>query len=302
MPAYALFVGAKRIDGRGIAAAVRKRAAERAAALRASGTIPGLAALLVGNDPASISYITSKSRACEEAGIYSETFQLPAKSPQSDVISLVERLNEDDRFHGVLPQLPLPPHIDRQAVIEAIEPCKDVDGIHPMNLGRLLRGDTFGPIPCTPNGVLELLRATGNDPAGRHVVIIGRSLLVGRPLAMLLANKVAGANATVTLCHTGTADLSFHTKAADIIVVAAGSPGLLTGDMIKPGAVVIDVGTNRIEDPSRKRGWRLVGDADFDSVSAVASWITPVPGGVGPMTIAMLLINTVEAAERAISP
>ncbi len=294
-------MGAKRIDGRAIAASVRRQAADRAAALRAAGTVPGLAAVIVGDNPASISYVESKARACEEAGIYSETFELPVDVPESEVLSLVARLNSDDQFHGILPQLPLPAQVDEHAVVDAIDPAKDVDGIHPMNLGRLLRGEIDGPIPCTPNGVLELLRATGNDPAGRHVVIVGRSTLVGRPLAVLLGTKAAGANATVTVCHTGTPDLGHHTRIADIVVVAAGSPGILTGDMVKPGAVVIDVGTSRVDDPTRKRGWRLVGDVDFASVSEVASWISPVPGGVGPMTIAMLLVNTVAAAERASS-
>jgi methylenetetrahydrofolate dehydrogenase (NADP+)/methenyltetrahydrofolate cyclohydrolase len=192
----------------------------------------------------------------------------------------------------------MPPQIDEQLVIDSLDPRKDVDGLHPVNLGKLLRGQLDGAIPCTPNGVMELLARSGNDPAGKHVVVVGRSTLVGRPLAVLLSNKAKGANATVTICHTGTRELGRHTREADIVVMAAGHPRTLTADMVREGAVVIDVGTNRIEDAGRERGWRLVGDADYRAVREVASWITPVPGGVGPMTIAMLLVNTVRAAER----
>lgn len=289
---------AQLIDGKTIAASIRAEAADRAAKLRSAGIVPGLAAILVGDDPASISYVGSKAKACEEAGIFSETFTLSAESTQEEVLSLIGRLNEDDRFHGILPQLPLPRQVDERTVIDAVNPAKDVDGLHPSNLGRLLRGETSGAMPCTPSGVLELLTRTGNDPAGKHVVIVGRSTLVGRPLAVMLSNKASDANATVTICHTGTPDVGQYTREADIVVLAAGVPGMLTADMVRPGVVVIDVGTNRIEDSSRKRGWRLVGDADFPAVKEVASWITPVPGGVGPMTIAMLLVNTVRAAER----
>ncbi len=288
---------ANRIDGTVIAASIREEVANRAAALQEAGTVPGLAAVLVGDDPASISYVSAKSKACEEAGLFSETHHIPAETSQEDLLQLVDRLNQDERIHGILPQLPLPGHIDERTVIDSIDPAKDVDGLHPQNLGRLLRGDTSGAIPCTPHGVIQMLRRTGNDPAGKHVVVVGRSTLVGRPLAVLLSNKAEGANATVTVCHTGTKDIGQHTRLADIIVMAAGRPGTLTVEMVKPGAVVIDVGTNRIDDASRKRGWRLVGDVDFANVKEVASWITPVPGGVGPMTIAMLLVNTVRAAE-----
>jgi methylenetetrahydrofolate dehydrogenase (NADP+)/methenyltetrahydrofolate cyclohydrolase len=290
---------AQLIDGAAIASDIRAEVAARAAALRDRGTVPGLAAVLVGDDPASISYVTSKAKACEEAGIFSETFRLPATATQAEVLDLIARLNADARFHAILPQLPLPPQVNEQAVLDAMAPEKDADGLHPLNLGRLLRGELDGAIPCTPNGVMELLRRTGNEPAGKHVVVIGRSTLVGRPLAVLLSNKGAGANATVTICHTGTPDIGRHTREADIVVIAAGRPNTLTANMVRPGAVVIDVGTNRIDDASRKRGWRLVGDADFPALREIASWITPVPGGVGPMTIAMLLVNTVHAAERA---
>jgi methylenetetrahydrofolate dehydrogenase (NADP+) / methenyltetrahydrofolate cyclohydrolase len=288
------------IDGAAIAADIRAEVADRVARVRKRGVTPGLAAILVGDHAPSISYVTSKAKACEEAGIFSETFHLPAETSQPDLLALVARLNTDPRFHAILPQLPVPPQIDERTYVDAIAPARDADGLHPVNLGRLLRGETAGAIPATPHGVLELLARTGNDPGGKHVVVVGRSTLVGRPLAILLSNKAPGANATVTICHTATPDVGRFTREADIIVMAAGHPGTLTAEMVRPGAVVIDVGTNRIDDPSRKRGWRLVGDADFDGVSEVASWITPVPGGVGPMTIAMLLVNTVRAAEKSL--
>ncbi len=290
---------AQLIDGAAIAAEIRRRVAEGAARLRERGIVPGLAAILVGDNPASISYVSAKAKAADEAGIRARTFHLPADTPQDEVLALVDRLNADPEVHAILPQLPLPLHIDERAVLERILPAKDADGLHPWNLGKLLRGGLDGPIPCTPHGVQQLLLRTGNDPAGKHVVIVGRSTLVGRPLAILLTNKAPGANATVTICHTGTPDLGLHTRQADILVVAAGRPRTVNAEMVKPGAVVVDVGTNRIDDPSRKRGWRLVGDVDFDAVRDVAGWITPVPGGVGPMTIAMLLVNTLRAAERA---
>ncbi|MBI2767771.1 MAG: bifunctional 5,10-methylene-tetrahydrofolate dehydrogenase/5,10-methylene-tetrahydrofolate cyclohydrolase [Chloroflexi bacterium] len=294
-------MAAQIIDGTAIAADIRAEVAARAAALAARGVTPGLAAVLVGDDPGSVSYVTSKAKTSGEVGIFSETFHLPAETPQSELLALIARLNADARFHAILPQLPLPPQIDERTIIDAVDPAKDVDGLHPVNLGRLLRGQTDGAIPCTPNGVLQLLARTGNVPAGKHVVVVGRSTLVGRPLAVLLSNKTRGANATVTICHTGTPDIGAFTRTADIVVMAAGRPNTLRADMVRHGVVVIDVGTNRIEDASRKRGWRLVGDADFPAIREVASWITPVPGGVGPMTIAMLLVNTVRAAEAALT-
>ena len=252
-----------------------------------------------GDDPASVSYVAIKTQDCAEAGIFTETFHLPAETSQSELLEMVAGLKSDDRFHGILPQLPLPKQINELAVLDALPPAKDVDGLHPLNLGRLLRGESEGVWPCTPHGVLQMLARTGNDPAGKHVVVVGRSTLVGRPLAVLLSNKAKGANATVTICHTGTPDIARYTCQADIVVMAAGRPNTLTAEMVREGAVVIDVGTNRINDASRKRGWRLVGDVDFAAVKEKASWITPVPGGVGPMTSAMLLVNTVNAAERA---
>ena len=294
-------MAAQLIDGNAIAAEIRKEVAARVEALKATGVTPGLAAILVGENPGSISYVKMKREDAAEVGIFSETFTLPDTATQDEVLNLMADLNTDPRFHVILPQLPMPPQINENRVLDAMAPHKDADGLHPVNLGKLLRGDLDGAIPCTPNGVMELLRRTGNDPGGRHVVVVGRSTLVGRPLAILLSNKAEGANATVTICHTGTKDLGEHTRRADIVVMAAGRPNTLAADMVRPGAVVIDVGTNRIDAPERKRGWRIVGDADFDAVSEVASWITPVPGGVGPMTRAMLLVNTVRAAEKAAS-
>ncbi len=287
------------IDGRAIAAELRADLAVEVAELASGGVTPGLAAVLVGDDPGSVSYVTAKAEACAEIGIFSETIRLSAGISQDALLDRIGELNADPRFHAILQQLPLPDHIDERVILDTIAPAKDVDGLHPTNLGRLLRGETSGPIPCTPQGVMHLLARSGVDPAGAHAVVVGRSSLVGRPLAVLLANKATGANATVTLCHTGTDDLRAHTRSADILVVAAGRPGTVTAGMVKPGATVIDVGTNRIDDVSRKRGWRLVGDVDFAGVSEVAGHITKVPGGVGPMTIAMLLANTVRAARVA---
>lgn len=290
------------IDGTAIAADIRDEVRRRAAVLLEAGATPGLAVILVGDDPGSVSYVAGKTRDCSEAGIFSETFHLPASTSHAEVMDLVAQLNADARFHAILPQLPMPDQIDESAVIDAILPAKDADGLHPRNLGRLLRGDLTGAVPCTPNGVMELLARTGNDPAGKHAVVVGRSTLVGRPLAVLLSNKAKGANATVTICHTRTPDIGRFTREADIVVMAAGRPNTLTADMVREGAVVIDVGVNRIEDATRKRGWRLVGDADYAAIKEKASRITPVPGGVGPMTRAMLLVNTIRAAEKALTP
>ncbi|MDD4060571.1 MAG: bifunctional methylenetetrahydrofolate dehydrogenase/methenyltetrahydrofolate cyclohydrolase FolD [Kiritimatiellae bacterium] len=284
------------IDGLEISAAIRAECAAAAAHLAAVGTPPGLAVILVGENPASVSYVTAKERACKETGIRSFALRLPADVPQSRLLAEIRRLNGDRAVHGILVQLPLPKHIDESEVIRAIAPEKDVDGFHPVSLGKLLLGeDTF--VSCTPAGILEMLKRSGVETAGRHVVVVGRSNIVGKPVANLLLQKRA--NATVTVCHTGTPDLGRFTRQADILVVAAGRPGTVTADMVKPGAVVIDVGVNRVPDASKKSGFRLVGDVDFDGVAAVASRITPVPGGVGPMTIAMLLSNTVKSARQA---
>jgi len=291
-------VSAVLIDGNAIAAEIKADVAERVAALKARGVNPGLAALIVGENAASISYVSSKTVDCAEVGIFSETFRLPESATEGDVLGLIQRLNDDDRFHAILPQLPMPRQIDERKVIDAMLPRKDADGLHPYSLGKLLRGELDGAIPCTPNGVMELLARTGIDPAGKHVVVVGRSTLVGRPLAILLSNKARGANATVTICHTGTPDIGEYTRQADIVVLAAGSPRMLTAAMCKPGVVVIDVGVNRVEAPSRPSGYRLVGDAAMD-VREVASYVTPYTGGVGPMTRAMLLVNTLRAAEQS---
>lgn len=287
------------INGNEIAKQVRAEVAEGVAALKAStGVVPGLAVVLVGDDTASAVYVRNKGRAAEEAGTYSETTHLPHETPQAEIVELVRRLNADHRFHGILVQLPLPPHVDEEAVLYAIDPAKDVDGLHPFNLGRLAAGNpTF--VPCTPAGVQEMLVRTGHDPAGQHVVVCGRSNIVGKPVSLLLLQKAAGANATVTVCHTGTRDLAGITRQADILIAAAGRPEFITADMVKDGVVVVDVGINRVDDATRERGYRLTGDVDFGPVSEVASAITPVPGGVGPMTIAMLLKNTLESACRA---
>ena len=284
------------IDGLEISAAIRAECAAAAAHLAAVGTPPGLAVILVGENPASVSYVTAKERACKETGIRSFALRLPASVPQSRLLAEIRRLNGDAAVHGILVQLPLPKHIDEAEVIRAIAPEKDVDGFHPVSLGKLLLGeDTF--VSCTPAGIVEMLKRAGVETAGRHVVVVGRSNIVGKPVANLLLQKRA--NATVTVCHTGTPDLGQFTRQADILIVAAGRPGTVTAGMVKPGAVVVDVGVNRVPDAAKKSGFRLVGDVDFAGVSAVASRITPVPGGVGPMTIAMLLSNTVKSARQA---
>ncbi|MBK7127253.1 MAG: bifunctional 5,10-methylene-tetrahydrofolate dehydrogenase/5,10-methylene-tetrahydrofolate cyclohydrolase [Dehalococcoidia bacterium] len=290
-------MAAQLIDGNKIAADIKADVSRRVSALKARGISPGLAAIIVGDNAASISYVSGKAADCAEVGIFSETLHLPESSTHDEVLALIARLNADNRFHAILPQLPMPRQIDEREVIDAMLARKDADGLHPVNLGRLLRGELDGAIPCTPNGVLELLRRTGIDPAGKHVVVVGRSTLVGRPLAVLLSNKANGANATVTICHTGTPDIARFTRDAEIVVLAAGHVNTLTADMCKPGVVIIDVGVNRVDAPSRPSGYRLVGDAAMD-VREVASWVTPYTGGVGPMTRAMLLVNTVRAAEK----
>ena len=286
------------IDGTAVAATIRQQLTLEVGRLARKNVQPGLAAILVGDDPASVSYVTAKAKACAEVGIMSETFTLPSDCTEADLELLIKKLNSDERFHAILPQLPLPAHFDADKVIDSINPEKDADGLHPVNLGRLLRGEQNGPLPCTPHGVMQLLRYSNVDPSGKDVVIVGRSTLVGRPISILLSNKTKGSNGTVTICHSATADLASFTKLADILVVAVGKPFAVTGEMTRPGAVVIDVGFNRIDDATRKRCWRLVGDVEFVSACEVASYITKVPGGVGPMTIAMLLANTVDAAAR----
>ena len=287
---------ARLLDGKSLAADLRAEIAADVAAMKAAtGRVPGLAVVLVGDDPASRSYVTAKGKACAAAGIYSREIALPASAGREEILAVVRTLNADDAIDGILVQLPLPDASIEREIIEALDPDKDVDGFHPTNVGRMVQGlPSFAP--CTPLGVLEMLRRAGASLSGAAVVVIGRSQLVGRPLSILLSQK--GVDATVTLCHTRTKDLARFTRAADIVVVAAGRPRTLTADMIRPGAVVIDVGENRVPDAAKAAGHRLVGDVDFDAVAAKAAAITPVPGGVGPMTIAMLLRNTVEAARR----
>ncbi|MCI0787544.1 MAG: bifunctional methylenetetrahydrofolate dehydrogenase/methenyltetrahydrofolate cyclohydrolase FolD [Chloroflexi bacterium] len=290
----------KILDGTALAQEIRDEVAGGVKEMgRNHRVTPGLAAVLVGDDPASGIYVRNKRRACDEVGMFSETFLMPADASQADVLTQVEQLNRDVRFHGILVQLPLPPQVDEQAVIEAVDPDKDIDGIHPFNMGKLAQGRPDF-IPGTPAGIQQILLRNGYDPAGRHVVICGRSNIVGRPLAILLMQRQDGANATVTVCHTRTKDLAQFTRQADILVAAMGQPRAITADMVKEGVVVIDVGINRVDDPSRRRGYRLVGDVDFEGVSEKAEAITPVPGGVGPMTIAMLLVNTLTAARISI--
>jgi len=283
------------IDGTKIAAEVRAEVAERVARLRERGVVPGLTVILVGDNPGSAIYVRNKERAANEVGIVGQTLRLPTGVSEAELLDLVCQQNEDPSVHGLLVQTPLPPQIDQERVMASLNPGKDVDGLHPENLGWLLLGSPRF-VGATPLGVQQMLLRSGIDPSGKHVVICGRSEIVGRPLAALMLQKREGANATVTVCHTGTRDLAHHTRQADILVAAIGRPRAITADMVQPGAVVIDVGINTIPDPSRRSGQRTVGDVDFEAVSQVAGAISPVPGGVGPMTIAMLLSNAVQAA------
>ena len=283
------------IDGKAIAQNVRKEVAEQVKELNAKGISPCLAVILVGNNPASVSYVTGKQKALAEAGMTDKSVHLPEDTSEEELIELIERLNSDKTVNGILVQLPLPKHINEDRVITAITPEKDVDGFHPVNVGNLMIGRKAF-LPCTPHGVIVLLEKMNIETSGKHCVIIGRSNIVGKPLAILMSSKKV--NSTVTICHTGTKDIESIVKQADIIVAAAGHPMTVTKQMVKPGAVVIDVGVNRIPDSTKKSGFRLTGDVDFEAVSEIASYITPVPGGVGPMTIAMLMVNTLEAAKN----
>ena len=291
---------AERIDGTAVALAIRSEAAAKAKELTAKGVRPGLAVVLVGDDPASAVYVRAKGKACEEAGMHSVTIRMSADTTQEALLAQVKALNEDAAIHGILVQMPLPKHIDSDRIIRTIRPEKDVDGFHPVNVGKNLIGEKDGFVPCTPAGVQELLVRSGVQTKGAECVIVGRSNIVGKPMMALMIQQTAGANSTVTVCHSATKDLAAHTKRADILIVAAGRPNMVTGAMVKPGAVVIDVGINRVADAGTKSGTRLVGDVEYATTAEVASKITPVPGGVGPMTIAMLLQNTVRAAERSL--
>ena len=288
---------AKILDGKAIAQDIRAELKARVAELKKQGIVPGLGVLLVGEDPASRSYVTAKEKACEETGLYSREIKLPATASHKEILDVVKAFNADDKIDGILVQLPLPDSSMEQSVIEAINPDKDVDGFHPLNVGRMMLGlPAF--LPCTPHGVLQILKRSGIKMDGAHVVVIGRSNIVGRPLVNLLSQKSELGNATVTMCHTRTKDVGHFTRQADIVIAAAGKPNTITADMMREGAVVIDVGVNRVSDPATKTGYRLVGDVDFAPVAAKAAAITPVPGGVGPMTITMLLFNTLESARR----
>ena len=286
------------IDGKAIALEMQEEMKAEVAELKNKGIIPGLAAILVGDDPASHTYVRNKEKACERVGIYSDTFRLSGQLPEEELLDIVGEQNRRPDIHGILVQLPLPDHIDEGKVLLKINPDKDVDGFHPVNVGKMVIGEPYF-LPCTPHGCKVLLERSGIETAGKHLVILGRSNIVGKPLANIMLQKKEGANAIVTVCHTAAKDLAYYTRQADILVAAAGRPQMVTADMVKDGVVVIDVGINSIEDPSRKSGRRLVGDVDFESVSKKASAISPVPGGVGPMTITMLLHNTIESAKRS---
>jgi len=293
-------MSAQIIDGKKIASEIREELKNEITALQKKGVTPGLGVILVGDNPASKAYVSMKEKACADAGIYSDDNRLPESTSREELLTVIDRLNNDKKIHGILLQLPLPAHLDDQEMLLKINPDKDVDGFHPYNLGKLVIGqDTF--LSCTPYGVVELLIRSGVALDGAHAVIVGRSNIVGKPLANMLIQKSKRGNATVTLCHTRTKDLRSHTLQADILIAAAGVHNAITADMVKDGAVVIDVGMNRVDDPSRPRGYRLTGDVDYDNVKEKASFITPVPGGVGPMTITMLLKNTVLSAQSTLS-
>lgn len=286
----------KMIDGKAIAKRIRDEVKNDVDKLRAEGITPGLAAVLVGDDPASHTYVDNKSKACQKTGIHSEVIKRPADTSAEELHRLISKLNERPDIHGILIQSPLPNHLDELEAVLNVHPLKDVDGFHPVNVGYMLLGSPVY-LPCTPFGIVRMLEETGIDPSGKKVVILGRGNIVGKPLAAILMQKWEGCNATVTVCHTGTANIPAETRQADILVAAMGKPNFVKADMIKEGAVVIDVGVNRVDDPKVEKGYRLCGDVDFDNCLEKASRITPVPGGVGPMTIAMLLYNTVRAAK-----
>jgi methylenetetrahydrofolate dehydrogenase (NADP+)/methenyltetrahydrofolate cyclohydrolase len=283
------------IDGKATASKIREELKTKAEQLTQRGIQPGLAVVLIGDDPASRSYVTAKEKACRELGLYSRDIKKPENTSEEELIQIIKELNSDTQVHGILVQLPLPGHINEERVIEAINPSKDVDGFHPVSVGKMMLGqETF--LPCTPHGIVKLLEEKKINTSGAEVVVVGRSNIVGKPIANMMLQKAM--NSTVTICHTGTKNLKEHTLRADIIIAAAGRPNTITADMVKERSVIIDVGVNRVEDSTRKRGYRLVGDVDFDNIKEKCSFITPVPGGVGPMTITMLLFNTVLSAER----
>jgi methylenetetrahydrofolate dehydrogenase (NADP+) / methenyltetrahydrofolate cyclohydrolase len=291
-------MSARIIDGVALARTIRAEVAAEVGKLKGSGRRPGLAAVLVGEDPASAVYVRSKGKACEEAGMHSVTIRLPAETPEAELLATVDRLNADPEIHGILVQLPLPKHIDSEKVLHRIDPAKDVDGFHPVNVGKLVTGDKTAFRPATPYGVQQMLLRSGIETKGASAVIVGRSNIVGKPMANLLIQQGPGGDATVTVCHSRTRDLPAVARTADILIAAIGKPEFVTADMVRPGAVVIDVGINRVEDTSQPKGYRLTGDVAYGPVAEIASAITPVPGGVGPMTIAMLLQNTLQAMKQ----
>ncbi len=289
-------MSAKIIDGKLISSEIREELKNEVAALKKEGITPGLGVILVGEDPASQSYVKAKEKACEDLDIYSDNRHIPAETTEKELLEIIDAMNNDPKIDGILVQLPLPKHIDADKVIMRISPDKDVDGFHPQSIGKMIMGkDTF--LPCTPHGVVKLLNYSGVQIEGAHVVVVGRSNIVGKPVANLLLDKSKNGNATVTVCHSRTKNIAEMTRQADILIAAMGKPQFIKADMVKDGVVVIDVGVNRIEDSTRKRGYRLVGDVDFEAVKEKASLITPVPGGVGPMTITMLMFNTVQSAK-----
>ena len=294
-------MSARILDGAALGRAIRQEVAAEVARLKSAGVTPGLAVVLLGADPASQVYVRNKGRACEEAGMHSVTITMSPETSQTELLATIDRLNADPAIHGMLVQLPLPKHIDADTVLRRIDPAKDVDGFHPVNVGKLVIGDPTGFRPATPYGVQQILLRSGIETKGAHAVVIGRSTIVGKPMANLLIQTGPGGDATVTVCHSKSRDLPGIARSADILIVAIGRPEFVTADMVKPGAVVIDVGINRKEDATQPRGYRLVGDVAFGPVSEIAGAITPVPGGVGPMTIAMLLRNTLQAAELSLS-
>ncbi len=291
-------MSAEIIDGKKVAQDIRKELKAEVSRLKEKDIVPGLGVILVGEDPASQSYVKSKEKACEKLGIYSDDNRLSVETSQEDLLALIEKMNKDPKINGILVQLPLPDHLNEAEVLMAIDPAKDVDGFHPVNVGKMVVGEECF-LPCTPHGVVQLLARSGVKIEGSRVAVVGRSNIVGKPVANMLLQKKENGNATVTICHTRTKNLADITRQADVIIAAAGRPNTITADMVKEGAAVIDVGVNRVDDPASKRGYRLVGDVDFEAVKEKAGLITPVPGGVGPMTITMLLYNTVESAKKA---
>ena len=293
-------MAAKIIDGKAIAQQMQDEMKSDVDELISKGVTPRLDVVLVGEDPASQVYVRNKGRACDRLGMSSDTHRLPAETTQDELLKIVEGFNQNPACHGILVQLPLPKHINDEAILNAIDPAKDVDGFHPVNVGKMVVGEP-GFLPCTPHGIQMLLIRSGIETKGKHVVVVGRSNIVGKPIANILVQKKEGANAIVTIVHTAAPDMSVYTRQADILIAAVGRPEIITADMVKDDVVIIDVGINRIDDATRERGYRLTGDVDFESVSEKAAWITPVPGGVGPMTITMLMHNTIESARSTLS-